>query len=225
MNEIQYIQKHGAKKVRYPAYGRLTDQLQEDGFTGDLDALIRLISACEMVELLGGYEEAKKEFAEQLNADKPYPNETENNKRILLDYRRAHNIFEVGDYALPISNYSDQVHFLSEWYIENLDFRYTTKSGSWGILIKACMGTAWRHATDPEIKANRRLDQEPKCGRAVQLEKLKQTIIATTTPSGESPFYQAFCEAVSKGSAMVEITWDEGRDITAELITERERQQ
>ena len=103
MNEIQYIQKHGANKARYPAYGRLTDQLQEDGFTGDLDALIRLISACEMVELLGGYEEAKKEFAEQLNADKPYPNETENNKRILLDYRRANNIFELGDHVLTLN--------------------------------------------------------------------------------------------------------------------------
>lgn len=159
MNEIQYIQKHGARKARYPAYGRLTDQLQEDGFTGDLDALIRLISACEMVELLGGYEEAKKEFAEQLNADKPYPNETENNKRILLDYRRAHNIFEIGDYVLPNSNYSDEVHFLSEWYIDGLDFRYKTSSGRWGIIVKSCMTDSWRHATDAEREANRRLDQ------------------------------------------------------------------
>ena len=75
-----------------------------------------------------------------------------------LEYRRQHNIFEVGDSVLPISNYSDQVHFLADWYIENLDFRYTANSGSWGIIVKSLMGGAWRHATDEEIKAGKRLE-------------------------------------------------------------------
>ena len=79
-------------------------------------------------------------------------------KEELLKYRRQHNIFEVGDSVLPISNYSDQVHFLADWYIENLDFRYTTNSGSWGIIVKSLMGGAWRHATDEEIKAGKRLE-------------------------------------------------------------------
>lgn len=155
MNEIQYIQKHGANKARYPAYGRLTDQLQEDGFTGDLDALIRLISACEMVELLGGYEEAKKEFAEQLNADKPYPNETENNKRILLDYRRAHNIFEVGD----------QIAYLPKCAPEHNDiYEVREVHQSWCLVVLGCMDyraiyTNIRHTTDAEREANRRLGQ------------------------------------------------------------------
>ena len=79
-------------------------------------------------------------------------------EKAALENRRQHNIFEVGDSILPISNHSDQVHFLSAWYIENLDFRYTTNSGSWGIIVKSLMGGAWRHATDEEIKAGKRLE-------------------------------------------------------------------
>ena len=79
-------------------------------------------------------------------------------EKAALEHRRQHNIFEVGDSILPISNHSDQVHFLSAWYIENLDFRYTTNSGSWGIIVKSLMGGAWRHATDEEIKAGKRLE-------------------------------------------------------------------
>ena len=79
-------------------------------------------------------------------------------KEELLKYRRQHNIFEVGDSVLPISNHSDQVYFLSDWYIEDLDFRYTTNSGSWGIIVKSLMDGAWRHATDEEIKAGKRLE-------------------------------------------------------------------
>ena len=156
MNEIQYIQKHGANKARYSAYGRLTDQLQEDGFTGDLDALIRLISACEMVELLGGYEEAKKEFAEQLKADKPYPNETENNKRILLDYRRAHNIYEIGDTIK--ANYGQfgfyELYSIDEFFADGdgVNLAVLDDGDSYPL-------TCLIHATDAEIKANRCLDQ------------------------------------------------------------------
>ena len=153
MNEIQYIQKHGARKARYPAYGRLTDHLQEDGFTGDLDALIRLISACEMVELLGGYEEAKKEFAEQLNADKPYPNETENNKRILLDYRRAHNIFEMGDYII----HDGELKVFAMWSTAIEGYAYI--GYAYAEVGEMAENDEFRHATDAEIKANRCLDQ------------------------------------------------------------------
>lgn len=105
-----------------------------------------------LIEQLGGYEVAKKKYSER-----PHAFVWGDIGKALLSYRRQHNIFEVGDYILPISNHSDQVHFLSEWYIENLDFRYTTKSGSWGIIIKACMVGAWRHATDLEIAAGHRL--------------------------------------------------------------------
>ena len=100
-----------------------------------------------LIEQLGGYEKAKV-ILQAVGHE---------HDAMLLEYRRQHNIFEVGDSVLPISNYSDQVHFLADWYIENLDFRYTTNSGSWGIIVKSLMDGAWRHATDEEIKAGRRL--------------------------------------------------------------------
>lgn len=70
---------------------------------------------------------------------------------VLLQYRRANNIFEIGDYVLPISNHSNEVHFLSEWYIDGLDFRYKKNSGGWGVIVKSSMVDSWRHATDKEI--------------------------------------------------------------------------
>ena len=115
----------------------------------------------DLIEQLGGYEKAKRELElkEQDSVLQCCIAVTaEMIRDALLEYRRQHNIFEVGDSILPISNHSDQVHFLSAWYIENLDFRYTTNSGSWGIIVKSLMGGAWRHATDEEIKAGKRLE-------------------------------------------------------------------
>ena len=136
-----------------------------------------------LIEQLGGYEKAKEIVFDPLhpqmthvsNDGRHWVNEEfahipEINEQMqgmikisdirhsLLEHRRQHNIFEVGDSVLPISNYSDQVHFLADWYIENLDFRYTTNSGSWGIIVKSLMDGAWRHATDEEIKAGKRLE-------------------------------------------------------------------
>ena len=106
-----------------------------------------------LIEQLGGYQAAKK----FINGECSDGFDVQELRDALLEYRRQHNIFEVGDSVLPISNYSDQVHFLADWYIENLDFRYTTNSGSWGIIVKSLMDGAWRHATPEEIKAGRRL--------------------------------------------------------------------
>lgn len=50
-----------------------------------------------LIEQLGGYERAKHEF-EMIKEMKPiYPGEIENNNRLLLEYRRQHNIYEAGD--------------------------------------------------------------------------------------------------------------------------------
>ena len=117
-----------------------------------------------LIEQLGGYERAKDglrrlklEKKDLLTCGDLVVVESEIDAA-LIEYRRQHNIFEVGDSVLPISNYSDQVHFLADWYIENLDFRYTTNSGSWGIIVKSLMDGGWRHATDEEIKAGKRLE-------------------------------------------------------------------
>ena len=126
-----------------------------------------------LIEQLGGYEAAKGlfnlyEYSIGFKYYKVFKGDFESAgyidvfipdlQKALLEYRRQHNIFEVGDSVLPISNYSDQVHFLADWYIENLDFRYTTNSGSWGIIVKSLMDGAWRHATNEEIKAGKRLE-------------------------------------------------------------------
>ena len=121
-----------------------------------------------LIEQLGGYEKAKvkaKELKYDLNnleflgggsARESMYEKLDSIDHALLQYRRENNIFEVGDSVVLISGHSDEVHFLSDWYIENLDFRYTTKSGAWGVIVKSCMNGVWRHATDAEIKANKR---------------------------------------------------------------------
>ena len=111
-----------------------------------------------LIANLGGYEKAKaKLHSMPLYSDKSLDKAMEID-HALLQYRREHGIFEVGDNVVSISGHSDEVHFLSDWYIENLDFRYTTKSGAWGVIVKSCMNGVWRHATDAEIKANKRLE-------------------------------------------------------------------
>lgn len=119
-----------------------------------------------LIEKLGGYELAKSVYSELKHKRESFTHKIacENLEfdvgilRLeLLEHRRANNIYEVGDYALPNSDHSNEVHFLSDWYIKDLDFRYKTKSGGWGVIVKSCMSTAWRHATDEEIKAGHRI--------------------------------------------------------------------
>ena len=107
-----------------------------------------------LIEQLGGYDRASK----IANCKSGVVHPTKPLLDALLEYRRANNIFEVGDYALPNSDHSNEVHFLSDWYIKDLDFRCKTKSGGWGVIVKSCMSTAWRHATDEEIKAGHRIN-------------------------------------------------------------------
>ena len=123
MNEIQYTQKHGVK------------------------------SACELIELLGGYEKAKAEFAEQLKAEKQYPNEKENNERILLDYRRANNIFEMDDYII----HDGELKVFAMWStaIEGCAYIGYAYAEDGEMAHK----DEFRHATDEEITAGRCLDQ------------------------------------------------------------------
>lgn len=118
-----------------------------------------------LIEQLGGYEQANSKLLKMdkilkevyySHSDEQKANEL---RQALLEHRRANNIFEVGDYALPNSSHSDEVHFLSEWYIDGLDFKYKTSSGGWGIIVRSCMTIAWRHATNEEIEVGHRLPQ------------------------------------------------------------------
>ncbi len=106
-----------------------------------------------LIEQLGGYERAKHEF-EMIKEMKPiYPGEIETNDRLLLEYRRQHNIFEVGDPV--VSRCADK---------ETRIFTYQETIGK-NILVKCkkgkgyCYPKKWfSHATDAEIEAGKRLE-------------------------------------------------------------------
>ena len=104
-----------------------------------------------LIEQLGGYERAKHEF-EMIKEMKPiYPGEIETNDRLLLEYRRQHNIFEPDDYIIHdgelkvFAMWSSAVEgcaYIGYAYAENGEMAHKDE---------------FRHATDAEIKAGRRL--------------------------------------------------------------------
>ena len=125
-----------------------------------------------MIEQLGGYEKMSKYVKDtlaDLENDVPYDTncyqfETEicfqfgQLQKALLEYRRAHNIFEVGDAI--IRRWNGRLYWIitdvdhgSEFMIsENKDAKFKD--------CKICdLPCNFTHATDAEIKANRCLDQ------------------------------------------------------------------
>lgn len=104
-----------------------------------------------LIEQLGGYERAKHEF-EMIKEMKPiYPGEIETNNRLLLEYRRQHNIFEVGDKVIGSKLFDDRI-FEFQYYLPELSMAVISKDG-------AAIGlNQLRHATPEEIKAGKRLE-------------------------------------------------------------------
>ena len=118
-----------------------------------------------LIEQLGGYERAKA----FLNATSYTIDELimmqrsglrpQHVEKALLEYRRQHNIFEVGDYFCYESKYLSNDPLDGDAYkklnqLDSIDFECgwvesALKSG--GII---------RHATDEEIKAGKRLEVE-----------------------------------------------------------------
>ncbi len=105
-----------------------------------------------LIEQLGGYEKAKEALiAEQrsknidpviyINGDEVLIDAIDD---ALLDYRRQHNIFEVGDKVVikahPFWPEDYMIHDVKKDHI-----------GKWYM-------SAWRHATDAEIEAGKRLE-------------------------------------------------------------------
>lgn len=110
------------------------------------------------IDKLGGYKNAKEAY-EFLNSCRwhrtPEP-DIDALGAELLEYRRANNIFEVGDFVLPISGeFSIEVCELTEDYL-GLDFKYKNRSGGFGYIVKSFMPEKWRHATDEEIASGYR---------------------------------------------------------------------
>lgn len=93
-----------------------------------------------LIEQLGGYNAAKAEANAPVKLMNSFSYEQLDKE--LLEYRRANNIFEAGDKAvLPYRNYRSDVFELTVDLIKSFD--------------KAAV--CYRHATDAEIKAGRRL--------------------------------------------------------------------
>ena len=103
-----------------------------------------------LIEQLGGYERAKHEF-EMIKEMKPiYPGEIETNDRLLLEYRRQHNIFEVGDKVVHHKFSNMKIYEICEISGDLFTVFYDRKSHSFK--------TDVRHATDAEIEAGKRLE-------------------------------------------------------------------
>lgn len=116
-----------------------------------------------LIEQLGGYERAKHEF-EMIKEMKPiYPGEIETNDRLLLEYRRQHNIFEVGDKVVFSNNPCALNH--SVWQvISNKDYPVVAPICNFNgrVIVEANMSVLSpyriQHAEDAEIKAGKRLE-------------------------------------------------------------------
>ena len=98
-----------------------------------------------LIEKLGGYEKAKQKYSER-----PFDLAWADIGQALLEYRRQHNIYEVGDKVVKASRLNDDKVY---WVFEVADSLNWVKT-SCGAFIDAPM---FKHATDEEIKAGRRL--------------------------------------------------------------------
>ena len=99
-----------------------------------------------LIEHLGGYEKAKQKYSER-----PFDLAWADIGQALLEYRREHNIFEVGD---SFVNYADDAIYTALSIDQNN--RMHGKSGDknvWTYFGRFGL----RHATDEEIKAGHRL--------------------------------------------------------------------
>lgn len=109
-----------------------------------------------LIEQLGGYEKAKEkmdDICHTLNnsellgggdAREGLYERLESIDKALLEYRRQHNIFEVGDKVVV----KDHPFWPEDYVILTVEQEHI---GKWYM-------SAWRHAIDAEIKAGKRLE-------------------------------------------------------------------
>lgn len=98
-----------------------------------------------LIEQLGGYEKAKEVYENFKNDSSSLNRQRALNVKVaMLQYRRQHNIFEVGD-KVVIKNEPFWPEEYAIQVVERIDV------GRWYM-------SAWRHATDEEIKAGKRLE-------------------------------------------------------------------
>lgn len=103
-----------------------------------------------LIDQLGGYEKAKKELNSPSNTNVFFQCEIE---QALLEYRRQHNIFEVGDKVVLISMSDNEVFEYTE-YSKGLDLHFFESEHNYGHAKLSDI----RHANDAEIAAGKRLE-------------------------------------------------------------------
>jgi hypothetical protein len=108
-----------------------------------------------LIEQLGGYERAKHEF-EMIKEMKPiYPGEIETNDRLLLEYRRQHNIFESDDLVTSKKWVDGSIHKIELVDSEDRTLKIFSHDMAFSYWVDS---RNYRHATDGEIKAGKRLE-------------------------------------------------------------------
>lgn len=108
-----------------------------------------------LIEQLGGYEKAKEYLVELQRI--PMHEQTEDTisylPDALLEYRRQHNIFEVGDLVID-TNYKDSdIQEIKSVNGNRIEVFHKNKSYYFATFI-----FSFRHATDEEIKEGKRLE-------------------------------------------------------------------
>lgn len=77
--------------------------------------------------------------------------------KALLEYRRQHNIFEVGDKVVHIYDSGNSMLFTVK-DITDHGYSFGNDWGWRGVISNMGVGHAFRHATTKEIKAGKRLE-------------------------------------------------------------------
>lgn len=106
-----------------------------------------------LIEQLGGYEKAKEEL--KIRISKGFVYSVIELGEALLEYRRQHNIYEIGDYVV----YQGDAGLSGLFRIERLTKTgkpKSVKSNRFGGF--PCRYCEVRHTTDEEIKAGKRLE-------------------------------------------------------------------
>lgn len=103
-----------------------------------------------MISSLSEYEAAKSKFRDNGSLH------VERLEKALLGYRRQHNIFEHGDYIVWLFDYEPS-HLYTVKNITEKGYDYGNDWGWYGVLSNEGVGCNFRHATDEEIKAGKRL--------------------------------------------------------------------
>jgi len=120
----------------------------------------------DLIEQLGGYEKAKEVYENFKNDSSSLNRQRALNVKVaMLQYRRQHNIFEVGDKVVFSNNPCALNH--SVWQVvSNKDYPVVAPICNFNgrVIIEANMSVLSpyriQHAEDAEIKAGKRLEVE-----------------------------------------------------------------